>query len=77
MADITASMVKELRQMTDAAMMECKKALVEAEGDMDKAVDILRTVVWLLLLRRLAALRMKALFGPLLPPMLSPLLSSR
>ena len=35
MADITASMVKELRQMTDAAMMECKKALVEAEGDMD------------------------------------------
>ena len=53
MADITASMVKELRQMTDAAMMECKKALVEAEGDMDKAVDILRT-------RGLAAVAKKA-----------------
>ena len=36
-------MVKELRDMTGAGMMECKKALVEAEGDMDKAVDILRT----------------------------------
>ena len=36
-------MVKELREMTGAGMMECKKALVEAEGDMDKAVDILRT----------------------------------
>ena len=36
-------MVKELREMTDAGMMECKKALVEADGDMDKAVDVLRT----------------------------------
>ena len=36
-------MVKELREMTGTGMMECKKALVEAEGDMDKAVDILRT----------------------------------
>ena len=43
MAAITAAMVKELREMTDAGMMECKKALVEAEGDMDKAVDVLRT----------------------------------
>ena len=43
MAAITASMVKELREMTDAGMMECKKALVEADGDMDKAVDVLRT----------------------------------
>ena len=40
---ITAAMVKELREMTDAGMMECKKALTEAEGDMEKAVDILRT----------------------------------
>lgn len=40
---ITASMVKELREMTGAGMMECKKALTEAEGDMDKAVDVLRT----------------------------------
>ena len=43
MANITASMVKELREMTGAGMMECKKALVKAEGDMDKAVDVLRT----------------------------------
>ena len=42
MAQITAAMVKELRDMTDSPMMECKKALVEAEGDMDAAVDILR-----------------------------------
>ena len=42
MANITAAQVKELRDMTDSPMMECKKALVEAEGDMDKAVDILR-----------------------------------
>lgn len=39
---ITASMVKDLRTKTGAGMMDCKKALVEAEGDMEKAVDILR-----------------------------------
>jgi len=43
MAAITASMVKELREMTGAGMMECKKALVEADGDIEKAVDVLRT----------------------------------
>ncbi len=42
MADITASMVKELREKTDAPMMECKKALTEAGGDMTKAEEILR-----------------------------------
>ena len=42
MAEITASMVKELREKTDAHMMECKKALAEAEGDMVKAEEILR-----------------------------------
>jgi elongation factor Ts len=42
MADITASMVKELREKTDAPMMECKKALGEADGDMAKAEEILR-----------------------------------
>lgn len=42
MADITASMVKELREKTDAPMMECKKALAEAEGNMGKAEEILR-----------------------------------
>ena len=44
MAQITAALVKQLREMTDSPMMECKKALVEAEGDIDKAVDILRTM---------------------------------
>ena len=42
MAAITAAMVGELRAKTDAPMMECKKALTEAEGDMSKAEDILR-----------------------------------
>ena len=42
MAQVTAQMVKQLREMTGTGMMECKKALVEAEGDMDAAVDILR-----------------------------------
>lgn len=42
MADITASMVKELREKTDAPMMECKKALTEAGGDMAKAEEVLR-----------------------------------
>ena len=39
---ITAAMVKELRVRTGVGMMDCKKALAEANGDMDKAVDILR-----------------------------------
>ncbi|MDO4637871.1 MAG: translation elongation factor Ts [Lautropia sp.] len=42
MADITAGMVKTLREKTDAPMMECKKALTEAQGDMDRAEEILR-----------------------------------
>ena len=42
MAEITASMVKELREKTDAPMMECKKALTEAGGDLAKAEEILR-----------------------------------
>lgn len=42
MATITAAMVKELREKTDAPMMECKKALTEADGDMAKAEEILR-----------------------------------
>ena len=42
MAAITASMVAELRAKTDAPMMECKKALTEAEGNMEKAEEILR-----------------------------------
>ena len=39
---VTASMVKELREMTGAGMMDCKNALVECDGDMDKAVEFLR-----------------------------------
>ena len=42
MADITAAAVKALRERTDLPMMECKKALVQADGDADKAVEILR-----------------------------------
>ena len=42
MAQITAALVKELREMTGAGMMDCKKALTECDGDMDKAVDFLR-----------------------------------
>jgi elongation factor Ts len=42
MANITAADVKKLRDATGAGMMECKKALVEADGDYDKAVEILR-----------------------------------
>ena len=42
MANITAQDVNKLRQMTGAGMMDCKKALVEANGDFDAAVDILR-----------------------------------
>ncbi len=42
MAEITASMVKELRERTDAPMMECKRALTESAGDLGKAEEILR-----------------------------------
>ena len=41
--EIKASQVKELRDMTGVAMMDCKKALVECEGDIEKALDILRS----------------------------------
>ena len=42
MANITAAEVNKLRKMTGAGMMDCKKALVESDGDFDKAIDILR-----------------------------------
>jgi elongation factor Ts len=51
--EISAKMVKDLRECTGAGMMDCKKALSEAEGDVDQAVDILRT-------RGLAALAKRA-----------------
>ncbi len=53
MADITAALVKELREMTGVGMMECKKALVDTEANLEKAVDLLRT-------RGLAAVAKKA-----------------
>ena len=42
MAQVTAKMVKELRDMTGVGMMDAKRALVEVDGDMDQAVDYLR-----------------------------------
>lgn len=42
MAEVTATMVKELRELTGAGMMDCKRALVESDADIDKAVDWLR-----------------------------------
>src|SRR3954469_4354144 len=43
MAEITASLVKELREKTGAGMMDCKKALSETQGELEKAIDWLRT----------------------------------
>lgn len=40
--EITAGMVKELREMTGSGMMDCKRALVESNGNIDKAVEYLR-----------------------------------
>ncbi len=42
MADISATMVKELREKTGAGIMDCKEALTECQGDMEKAIDFLR-----------------------------------
>ena len=42
MAEVSSLMVKELREMTQAGMMDCKKALIEAEGEMEKAIEWLR-----------------------------------
>ena len=43
MADVTATLIKDLRERTGAGMADCKKALTEVGGDMDKAIDYLRT----------------------------------
>ena len=59
---ITAGMVKELREMTGAGMMDCKKALSETNGDMDAAVEFLRknvSVFLLLLIQMLLTTRSK------------------
>lgn len=57
---ITAAQVKELRELTGAGMMDCKKALTECEGDIKKAIDWLRERVLLRLLRRKAESLLKA-----------------
>ena len=56
---ITAALVKELRDMTGAGMMDAKKALVETDGNIDKAVDLLREKVWLRQLKKLVVLQLK------------------
>ena len=56
MAQITAKMDKELRERTGAGVMDAKKALVEVDGDMDKAVV---KKVWQRLLKRLTVLLLK------------------
>ena len=50
---VTAAQVKKLRDSSGAGMMDAKKALIATEGDMDAAVDWLRTKVWLKLQKNL------------------------
>ena len=57
---ITAAMVKELREMTGAGMMDCKKALNETNGDMDAAVEFLRKMDRQRRRKRQAGLQQKA-----------------
>ena len=63
--DVTAGMVKELREMTGAGMMDCKKALAATDGDMDKAVEFLRERDLQAQRKRLAVLQQRALLLPL------------
>lgn len=64
--EITASMVKELREMTGAGVMACKKALVETDGNFDAAIELLRKRVKLQLLKKLQELQQKVLYLQLL-----------
>ena len=59
MAEITAKLVKELREKSGAGVMDAKKALVEVEGDIEKAIELLREKVWLKQLRKLTVLPLK------------------
>ena len=45
MAEITAALVKELRERTGAGMMDCKKALSATDGDLEKAIDFLLSLI--------------------------------
>jgi translation elongation factor EF-Ts len=60
MAEITAAMVKELRERTGAGMMDCKKALAETNGEMEAAIDWLRAKGLRRPRRKLAAPQPKA-----------------
>jgi translation elongation factor EF-Ts len=60
MAEITAALVKELRERTGQGMMDCKKALAAADGDIEKAIDDMRAAVRSRLPRRLATSLPKA-----------------
>ena len=60
MAAFTAKDVAALREKTGCGMMDCKKALTDAEGNMEKAIDLLREKVLPLLPRRPAELRLRA-----------------
>ena len=59
---ISAKLVKELREKTGAGMMDCKKALVETDGDIDKAIDYLRENGIAKAAKKLTALLQKVLF---------------
>lgn len=59
MAEITAKLVKELREKSGAGVMDAKKALVEVDGDIEKAIELLREKVWLKQLRKLTVLQLK------------------
>lgn len=60
--EITAKMVKQLREMTGAGVMACKNALVETDGDFDGAIELLRKKVKLQQLRKLEELQQKELY---------------
>ncbi len=60
MAAITAALVKELRERTGEGMMDCKKALEKADGDIEKAIDDMRASGAIKAAKRLATLPLKA-----------------
>ena len=59
MAEITAKLVKELREKSGAGVMDAKKALVEVEGDIEKRSNCFAKKVWLKQLRKLIVLPLK------------------
>src|SRR2546421_10732379 len=66
MANVTAQMVKELRERTDAGMMDCKAALGETGGDMEAAVDLLRKKGLAKAAKKAGRLAAEGLIGPAL-----------